>query len=294
MGVVFYRRMPRFGYARAHSLAEVLELLDGELPVGSQIFVGGTDLLPKLKSRKLRPPARVIDLKGIAELDHLRFDTSSGLSIGALASVAAVGASHVVAEKYPALAQAARMIGANQIQNRASIVGNVCNALPSADSPPALLVHDATVTCFSRHGERKIPLADFFLGAGKTALAPGELVKHINLPPPLAGERSVYLKMAPRGRMDLAFVGVAVSAVIEDGAVRSVRIGLGSAAPTPMRAAAAEACLTGRRLDAAAIEEAARTVAAHAQTRSSHRASAEYRLMMLEVLTRRALNQLAA
>lgn len=292
--VIFYRRMPRFDYVRARSIEEALALIADEVPLKHQVFAGGSDLLPKLKARTVKAPKRLIDLKGIAELDYLDWDPEQGLRIGALATSRAVGLSRLVTDKFTALAQGAQQMGSNQLQNRGTIAGNICNAVPSADSAPPLLAHGAKVICVGAGGERTVELADFFRGAGDTALRSGELLREIRVPPPEPGERSVYLRLAQRGRLDLAVVGVAVSAVVEGGVVRKARIGLGSAAPVPTRAREAESALIGQKLDAEVIANAARIASEKSRTRSSHRASAEYRRMMIEVLTRRALAGLAA
>lgn len=291
--VIFYRRMPRFDYARARSIEEALELIADEIPLKHQVFAGGSDLLPKLKSRAIKAPRRLIDLKGIAELDYLDWNPEQGLRIGALATSRTVGSSPLVVDRFTALAQGAQQMGSNQLQNRGTIAGNICNAVPSADSAPPLLAHGAQVVCVGAVGERTVELADFFRDAGETVLQQGELVKEIRLPPPERGERSVYLRLAQRGRLDLAIVGVAVSAVLEGGVVRMARIGLGSAAPVPVRAREAESALIDQRLDAELIANAARIASEKSRTRTSHRASADYRRMMIEVLTRRALAGIA-
>jgi carbon-monoxide dehydrogenase medium subunit len=172
-------------------------------------------------------------------------------------------------------------------------VGNICNAVPSADSAPALLAHRAEVVCTGPEGERVVPIADFFVTAGVTVLKTKEIVREIRVPPPSPGERSVYLKLAVRGRMDLAVVGVAAALVMEDGVVRQATIGLGSAAPIPVRAAQVEQALLGQRITPELIEHAAALAMDHSKTRSSHRASARYRTELIGVLTRRALTQLA-
>lgn len=292
--VIAYRRMPRFDYVRPRSLDEAFAALAPDVPVKHQVYAGGTDLLLKLKSREVKAPERLIDLKGIASLDGLEWHPEDGLRIGALTTSRDVADSPIVRARFAALAQATREMGSNQLQNRGTIAGNICNAVPAADSAPPLLAHDARVICVGRDGERAIALADFFQGPGETALRPGELVKEIRVPPPEPRERSAYLRLAPRGRMDLAIVGVAVSGVVDGGVVRRLRIALGSAAPVPVRAPEAEAALFGQTLTPAVIDHAARVAAQAARTRSSHRASAEYRRMMLEVLVRRALARLAA
>lgn len=290
---IFYRRMPRFDYFEPKSIQEALEAIGDDVPLKNQVYAGGTDLLPKLKSREVRAPARVINLKGIPGLDYVERTEDGGLRIGALATVTAVGGSDFVRKHFVALAEGANVIASDQIQNRATIVGNVCNAVPSADSPPALLIHDAQVVCVGLSGDRTVALRDFFLAPGKVALGELELVKEIRLPPPSPHERTAYMKLAPRGRMDLAVVGAAASVAIDNGVVKTVRIALGSASPIPIRAPEAEAALLGKPPTEAVIAEAARLAAHHSRTRSSHRASADYRKTMLEVLVRRVLTKLA-
>lgn len=290
---LFYRRLPKFDYVRPASIEEALAALTGDAPVGAQVFSGGTDLIPKLKSRAVKAPARVIDLKGIPGLAYIDFTPEGGLRIGANATIREVVKSQPVITHYTALSKGCSLIASNQLQHRGTVVGNVCNAVPSADSAPALLAHDAKVVCVSLGGERSVPIAEFFVSPRVTALGSGEIVKEIRVPPPPRGERSTYLKLAARGRMDLAVVGAAVAVVLEgDDRVRSVRIGLGSAAPIPVRATEAEAVLCGKRISPELIAKAATAAAAHSRTRSSHRASAEYRREMIEVLVRRALTAL--
>ena len=288
---LFYRRMPKFDYVRPGSVAEALAALSPDAPVRNQVFSGGTDLIPKLKSRAIKAPPRVIDLKGIAGLAYIDFKPGEGLRLGANTTIREVAQASVVLTHYPALATGAGLIASNQLQHRGTIVGNICNAVPSADSAPPLLAHDAQVVCVSADGERIVSIADFFVAPGVTALAAGEIVKEIRLPPPPSGERSVYLKLASRGRMDLAVVGVAVTVVVGNGVFQQVRIGLGSAAPIPVRATQAEMALKGQRVSAELIAQAAAIAAANTRTRSSHRASAEYRREMIEVLVRRTLTQ---
>lgn len=293
--VVFYRRMPRFDYLKPGSLGEVLDLLDGAENGQFRVFAGGTDLMAQLKAREIEAPATVIDLKGMDELSRLEYDETDGLCMGATVTVAEVAASPLIAEKYPALGQGAREIASLQVQNRATIAGNICNAVASADSAPPLLALGAKLVLVRRGGERTVDLTDFFTGPGRTVLAPDEVVREIRLPPPPAGALSVYLKLAPRGRMDLAWVGVAAAGQIEKGRVRALRIGLGAVAPTPIRARRAEEVLHGQKLEPDTIEAAARMASGEVSPREdSFRASAEYRRRMVQVLVRRAIDRLAA
>jgi len=270
-----------------------LELLQDDTPNRYRVFAGGTDLMDQLKQRKIDVPETVIDLKGLAELDYIKFDKSTGLRIGALTTVTDVAKSPEIEQHYQALSQGAREIASIQIQNRATITGNICNAVSSADSAPPLLALGAEVICASGKGERTIKIEDFFTGPGKTVLQPDELVREITLPPPAEGSDSVYLKLAPRGRMDLAWVGVAVAVEIIEGSFCEIGIGLGAVAPTPLRATKAEAALRGAKIDQENIDKAAAIASSETSPReNSFRAGGEYRHMMVEVLVKRALTQL--
>jgi CO/xanthine dehydrogenase FAD-binding subunit len=289
--VTFYRRLPKFDYAKPKSTGEVLDLLkenrNGEL----RVYAGGTDVIPKLKSRLIKVPRVLVDLKGIPEWDYVSYDERKGLRIGALATISEVIHAAAVKEKYPILFQAASSIASIQIQNRGTIVGNICNAVPSADSAAALLCLGALVLCVSPGGERTIGLEGFFSGPNETVLNGDELVKEIQIPPVSENSKGVYIKLSPRSKMDLAVVAVAALVRRENGAVRDVRIGLGAVAPTPIRAKKAEEVLTGEKPSDKVIEEAARAASEESKPIDDHRASAEYRRRMVEVMVKRAIQQ---
>jgi len=196
-----------------------------------------------------------------------------------------------VLAKYPGLAQAARELGSIQVRNRATIVGNICRASPSADTLPPLIADGATVKMFGPAGERTVPLEGFFTGPGKTVLAPGELVTEIAVPPPPPRTGKHYLKHGRRKAMELATVGVAVSVTLDADTCRQIRIALGAVAPTVIRARQAEDTLRGRALDGAAIEAAAQIAMGECRPISNVRGSAEYRREMVGVLTQRAIRQ---
>jgi len=289
--VTFYRRLPRFDVVTPRSLDEALGILKGSRDGEIRPFAGGTDLIPRLKERIVKTPKWLLDLKRIPDLDYIRDDGNGGLRIGALASIASVAASPLVRKRFSILAEGAGSIASNQIQNRGTIAGNICNAVPSADSAPALLCLDAVVQCAGSRGSRKIPIHEFFTGPLKTVLEPDELLQEIRIPAPPANARGVYIKLSPRSRMDLAVVGVAALVVAEKGLIEDVRIGLGAVAPTPMRAGKAEAMLKGQAYKEELIAKAAGKAAEEAKPIDDHRASAEYRRMMVEVLVRRAVGQ---
>ena len=214
-----------------------------------------------------------------------------GLKIGTLASISSVVSSPLVRQKFSILAQAAGSIASNQIQNRGTVAGNICNAVPSADSAPALLCLNAKALCVSSGRERSIPLHEFFQGPNRTALGEDELLKEIQIPALPDSARGVYIKLSPRSRMDLAVVGVAAVVVQEKGVLKDVRIGLGAVAPTPMRAGKAETVLRGRAINEKVLADAAKMASDEARPIDDHRASAEYRRMMVEVLVKRAVRQ---
>lgn len=289
--VTFYRRLPRMDYLKPANLAEALDLFDASRPARCIVYAGGTDVIPRLKARIINPPEVLVDLKGIRELNFISCEDHSGLRIGALATISSVVANASVREKYPALVQGAASIASTHIQNRATLIGNICSAVPSADSAPALLCLGAKVVCLGKGGERTIELDQFFLGPSSTSLRPGELVKEIRVPPVMTGTCGAYLKLSPRGRMDLAVVGVAAVVQRDHGVFGDVRIGLGAVAPTPLRARKAEQRLRGEPIKEQVILEAARLAAQESEPIDDHRASAAYRRMMVEVLARRAIQQ---
>jgi CO/xanthine dehydrogenase FAD-binding subunit len=288
--VTFYRRLPKFDYIKPKSIDEALDLL-GENDDGDvKVYAGGTDVIPKIKSRLIHAPKVLIDLKGIPQWDYIHYHDKDGLRIGALATISSVAHSPQVRENYGILSQAAGSIASTQIQNRGTIVGNICNAVPSADSAPALLCLGAKLSCVSHRWERVIDIEDFFTGPNQTALNPDELVKEIRIPSMPLQSKGIYIKLSPRSRMDLAVVGVGTVFAQDNGLIQEVRIALGAVAPTPMRAKKAEDVLKGEKVRPETVMKAAETASAESEPIDDHRASAEYRRMMVEVLVKRAMN----
>jgi len=289
--VTFYRRLPKFDYVKPKSLDEALDQLASNKNGTVKIYAGGTDVIPKLKSRLINTPEVLVDLKGIPDLEYIDYDEKNGLRIGALATIFSVAHSPLVLENFPILAQAANSIASTQVQNRGTITGNICNAVPSADSAPALLCLEADLVCVSKKGERKIPIEDFFTGPNENALNPDELVKEIQIPAMPAGSYGVYFKLSPRSKMDLAVVGVGAVVSGDEDSISDARIALGAVAPTPIRCRNAEDILKGGKVDEKRIEETGRSAADASRPIDDHRASAEYRKMMVDVLVKRAIRQ---
>ncbi len=286
---LFYRRLPRFEYVSPGTVEEAVAFLSGH-GEDAKLLAGGTDLVPQLKGREIK--ARyVVDLKAIPGLDAVSPAGKSVATIGALATIDAIARSPLVSEHLPLLVQAASVMASPQVRNRGTFVGNICSAVPSADSAPGLLALDARVHLLGPGGERIVAMDRFFTGPRKTVVARDEVAMAIEVPFPPAGSRGVYLKLSPRHSMDLAVVGVAVQAVCDNGVCSRVRIGLGAVAPTPVRAPLAEALLEGRAITPELIDEAARHSVNQCSPIDDHRASQEYRCDMVYVMTRRALTQ---
>jgi len=285
---VFYRRLPKFRLVAPKTIEEaILFLADHKGAVS--LMAGGTDLIPNLKRREIASPEYVLDLKGLSDLRRISYDHREGLYIGALATIHRISQYPAVRDSYASLVQAASRMASPQIRNRGTFGGNICSAIPSADSAPPLLTLDASVHLRGPKGERAIPLDQFFKGPGKTVLEHDEIVTALTLSKPPA--RSVYLKLSPRHSMDLAIVGVAVAAGANGGGLSDIRIALGAVAPTPMRARKAEEVLRNRPVSTSAIEEAAHAASLECSPIDDFRASASYRRDMVYVLTRRALEQ---
>jgi carbon-monoxide dehydrogenase medium subunit len=281
--------MRRFDYFEPGTLDDAVALLtryDGQ----ASLLAGGTDLLVEIKEH-LRRPQHVVNIKKIPGMAALEYDDRTGLRFGALVTAREIEVSPVVLGKYPGLAQAARDLGSIQVRNRATIVGNICRASPSADTLPPLIADGATVGIYGPAGERSVALEAFFTGPGKTVLAPGELVTAVVVPPPPPRTGKHYLKHGRRKAMELATVGVGVSLTLDGSVCREIRIALGAVAPTPIRARQAEAALRGRTLDRAAIEGAARIAMTECRPISNVRGSADYRREMVGVLTRRTIER---
>ena len=269
-----------FQYARPASLTDVLAMLDA-VP-DARLLAGGTDLLVGVRKGTVRPPL-VIDLKRVRDLAFGIGQTGTTIRIGATTVLTDIIADELIRAGFPALVQAALVVGSIQIRNRATLAGNVCNASPAADTATPLLVHDAVLELVGRNGVRRVPLAEFLLGPGKTALAPGELVSAIEIPLPAAPVGSAFGRMTRRRGVDLATVNLCCSV----SATGETRFAFGAVGPRPFLAVDSG----GRLAGAAGIEQddIVRGLTAQATPISNVRASREYRQEMLFVLARRAL-----
>lgn len=280
--------VPAFEYLRATSLEQACALLSTH---GKQakILAGGTDILVKMKHRRLVPPY-LIDIKRISGLDYIRYEEGEGLRVGPLTSIESIKRSLVVRKKYPVLHEAAAYMATIAIRNQATLVGNICNGSPSAETAPALIVLEAKARILGPGGERVVAVEDFFTGPGATVLGPGEVVAELWIPEPPAGAGAAYQKHSLR-RMDVAMVGVAALVVPAGEACGDIRIALSAVAPTPMRAKRAESVLRGQVPTEALLETAAREAAGESRPITDIRGSAESRKNIVETLTGQVIRQ---
>ena len=262
----------------------------------AELLAGGTDLLVKMKLKN-RLPRFLINVKRIPGLDGIR-DGGDGLRIGALATAQAIQDSELVRARVPVLARTAGVLGTEQIRSVATLGGNLANASPSAEFGPPLLVLEASVRCLGRGGERTIPIGEFFLAPGKSALRQDEIITEIRVPAVPEHARCVYLKHSLR-RMDVAMAGAAVYVQLEGDLCREVRIALGAVAPTPFRARAAEAVLRGKtlpedRAQAGLFDEVARIASGESSPIDDLRGYAGYRRKIVAMMVKQGLGQTVA
>jgi CO/xanthine dehydrogenase FAD-binding subunit len=275
--------MRPFDYARPGSLDETYDLLDAAGPDDVQMIVGGTDLIVGLQNGRVAPRL-VIDLKHLHDLPARIAHTSDLVSISAVTSLSEVIADERIGALFPALVEAARTVGSVQIRNRASLIGNICNASPAADTAPALLAHDAVVVIASRTGERRLPLADFVLGPRRTALAPGEVVVALEIPVPERPLGATFARLTRRRGVDLATLSLCCTV-----GPRRTRFAFGAVAPKPFVVNDDSGVLANRSADEQDREQILREITDLARPITDLRAGADYRQAMLLVLSRRAL-----
>ncbi len=280
------RKLRKFDYFKPGTVAEALALLQNYQEKAS-ILAGGTDLLVFMK-QGIKHPQYVIDIKGIAALDHIIWNPTDGLRIGALTTLQSIIRNPLIREHFPILEQAAKALGHPQIRSRATMTGSICTASPSGDMAPSLLALEACVKVASPAGERTIPVREIFTGPFQTMLAATDMVTEIHvpaLPPASAGSYCWQPKITA---VDETLVGAAAVVTLAAGNVlKDVRIGLGSVAPTPIRAPRAEEFLKGKQIDDSLFEEAAKIAAGETQPHTR----AEYRREITKILVEQALKE---
>jgi carbon-monoxide dehydrogenase medium subunit len=301
--------MKKFDYLKPKTIDEALSLLN-QYGKKATLIAGGTDVIVMIKQKTMSPDV-LISLRGIPGLDQTQYDGS--LRIGPMVTHRAIEKSRLIRKEFSALSDAADVLGSVQIRNVATIGGNICTAAPSADTAAPLLVLGAQVKIRSLKGERTVPIEAFFKGPGETVLNEGELVTELIIPKPLPNTGSAYWKHQRRLALELPILGVSALLSLDKSKVscsdmlcttspistilhtmeqdelicKEVRIALGVAAPTPMRAMKAENLLRGKKISDELLEEVAETASKEAQPRDTLRAEAWYRRDMIRVLVKR-------
>ncbi len=286
-----------FAYAAPSSVKEALSLLKELAASGKryQLFAGGTDVLVQLRGSD-DAPRSIVDIKGLKETTRWEIGADS-VYIGAAISGAELNAIAEIKALLPGLVEAVDLIGSTQIQGRASMGGNLCNASPAGDAIPAIIANAGLCQIATVHGlqeglqegVREMAAEDFVIGVGKNALNAGEFLLGVKFPKPPAASGDAYLRFIPRTEMDIAVAGAGVRLRLEGDKCVAARVAIGAVAPTALLVPAAAQALIGTQLDAAALAAAGSACAALASPITDKRGTAEYRRKVVAVLCRRAI-----
>ena len=281
--------LPEFEYKKAASPEEVFSLLKESGP-DIKLMLGGTDLFIQMRDHD-NGPGMLLDLKGLPGMQEIKFDKKAGLQLGGGVTLNQLSAETEIQANYPVLSQSADTVGNYQLRNRATLGGNICNASPSADMAPALLIYNAELVVDSPRGERTIPVNAFWTGPGKTALEGDEYLKGIHFPLPPQGAVGQYLKLGRSKMGDLAVVGVAVLGFPDRDlpAGMRFRIGINSTAPTPYRVPPVEEFLVRNKITDEVLQQAAEDAMDISAPIEDVRATADYQKKMVRNLTLKGL-----
>lgn len=274
-----------FQYLESENLDQVLSWL-AEYGDKARILAGGTDLVVKMKMGSVHPEY-IIYIKKIAALNYIEFDDYS-LKIGSATTLSQIERNEEIKRNYSALYEAVRSMAAVAVKNMGTIGGNLGNASPAADTAPPLLVYDAVIKAASKEGIREIPVTEYFVGPGKSALASNEIITEITIPKTDANTGSSFLKLG-RVAADIAKINVAVCLKREGQRCTTCRIAFGSVAPTPIRAWEAERILEGKDINDELITQAAKAASAEIKPITDNRSTREYRLKVSRVILEEAL-----
>jgi carbon-monoxide dehydrogenase medium subunit len=273
-------------YMRPETAGEASRLLAAEAGI-ARVMAGGTDLLVQMKSGMVEPDL-IVDIKGLPGASAITRE-AGGFRIGAAVPNQALGEDADLVAAWPGVVEAASLIGSTQVQGRATMVGNLCNASPAGDSVPALVAAGAVARIVGPAGERDMAVADVPAGPGKTRLARGEFIASLFLPARPAMASDAYLRFIPRTEMDIAVVSAGVNLELDaQGTITAARVALGAVAPTVILVPAAGATIVGTKLDDAALANLAAAASAAAKPISDKRGTVEFRVDVAGVLARRA------
>ena len=275
-------------YATPHSVREAVDVLS-EAGGRARVMAGGTDLLVALRAG-VYDIDLVVDGKNIPELNEITYDPTNGLTLGAAVPCYKIYGNQAVATAYPGLIDAASLIGGTQIQGRASLGGNLCNATPSADSIPPMIALNGTANIAGPNGNRQVAIEDFCTGVRQNALGSDEILVSIHFPAPVANSGANYIRFIPRNEMDIAVAGAGVSVVLDNGDIKEARVSLASVAPTPLFVQEAGDAIAGKPANDETVRIASGIARDAARPITDMRGTIEFRQHLCEVLTRRALN----
>ncbi len=277
-------------FATPKTVSEAVELLASKGD-RARLLAGGTDLLVQLRGGRYSIDL-VVDAKQIPELNEMSYSAQNGLVLGAAVPCYLLYGDSAIAAAYPGLMDAATLIGGIQIQGRATLGGNVCNAAPSGDSIPPIIALGGVCHIAGANGSRQVPVEDFCTGPGRNVLENGEILVSMHFPAPVAHSGASYLRFIPRNEMDIAVAGVGTSVVLDASGQNfvSARISLASVAPTPVFARDAGDSLAGKPVSEATIQEASEKAIADSVPISDMRGTIRQRNHLVGVLTRRTLN----
>ena len=273
-------------YTAPTSVEEAVRALAGASG-SAKVLAGGTDLLVQLRSGRLKADL-IVDTKNIPGLSGIR-EEGGGFVIGAATSGAVIGEHEALGKAWPGVVEAANLIGSTQIQGRATLAGNLCNASPAADSVPALIAGRATCVVAGSNGRREVPVESIATGPGRTSLKPDEFIVEFHLPKRAPRSSDAYLRFIPRNEMDIAVVGAGVNLTLDPaGVITDARLVLGAVAPTAVIVSEAAAALVGRKLDETALAGLDKAARAACKPIDDKRGTIAYRVKVAGVLARRA------
>ncbi len=272
-------------YVAPQSVEEAVALLADQ--PDAKVLAGGTDLLVRMRS-DMAHPETILDIKRIDEMRQISQE-DGGWRIGAAVSGAEMSENAALIADWPGVVEATNLIGSTQVQGRCTMVGNLCNASPAADSVPAMVAARAMARVVGPNGTRDVPVEDIPVAPGKTSLGEGELVASIFLPARPERASDAYLRFIPRTEMDIAVVGCGVSLTLDDaGICTDARVSLGAVAATVLLVDEAAQAIIGTTLDEAAMDALAAAASAAAKPISDKRGTVEFRVHVSGVLARRA------
>ena len=278
--------MPGLTFASPTTVNEAVKLLAGASGLAKPLS-GGTDLLVQMKSGRTKPHL-IVDTKRIPGMIGIR-EVDGGFVIGAATPGISLGEHKALRTAYPGVVEAANLIGSTQVQGRASMAGNLCNASPAADSVPALIAARATCVIVGPGGTREAPVESIVIGPGRTSLAKGEFITEFRLPKPAPRSSDAYLRFIPRTEMDIAVVGAGVNVTLDAaGVCKDARVVIGAVAPTQIICTASAAALIGHKLDEATLAKLDTAARGSCIPIDDKRGTIDFRVKVAGVLARRA------